>query len=333
MRIGIVNHTAYAAEALRRAIISHSGHEVSWVAQSGGEAVAHCLKDKPDAVLMDLAMSDMNGVEATRRIMAATPCAIVMVSGNIARDTAMIFDAMGAGALDAVTLPAFERGNGFDGAKALVQKLDKIARLVEPPSARPGSPASIRKDSKLVAIGASAGGPAALVTILEALPTDYAASVVIVQHVDPFFAGGLASWLHQHSPLPVRLAEEGDRLHAGRVYVAAREEHLILTSPNRLGYTRTPPETSYRPSVDVFFKSVDHYWQGDVVAVLLTGMGRDGAEGLRLLRGSGYHTIAQDKSSSAVYGMPKAAADLGAATEILALDNIGPRLANIFSQT
>jgi two-component system response regulator WspF len=115
--------------------------------------------------------------------------------------------------------------------------------------------------------------------------------------------------------------------------VAAREEHLILTSPNRLGYTRAPAETSYRPSVDVFFKSVDHFWQGEVVAVLLTGMGRDGAEGLRLLRGSGYHTIAQDRFSSAVYGMPKAAADLGAATEILALDKIGPRLANIFSQT
>ena len=331
MRIGIVNHTAYAAEALRRAIISHSGHEVSWVAQSGADAVAQCLKDKPDAVLMDLAMSDMNGVEATRRIMAASPCAIVVVSSNMVRDTAIIFDAMGAGALDAVTLPVLEHGNGFEGAKALVQKLDKIARLVDPPSARPSL--LPRKDSKLVAIGASAGGPAALATILEALPRDYAASVVIVQHVDPFFAGGLASWLHQHSPLPVRLAEEGDRLHAGRVYVAAREEHLILTSPNRLGYTRTPSETSYRPSVDVFFKSVDHYWQGDVVAVLLTGMGRDGAEGLRLLRGSGYHTIAQDKSTSAVYGMPKAAADLGAATEILALDNIGPRLANIFSQS
>jgi two-component system response regulator WspF len=256
-----------------------------------------------------------------------------MVSGNLARDTALIFDAMGVGALDAVTMPAFERGNGSEGARALVQKLDKIARLVAPPDIRISSTAGARKDSRLLAIGASAGGPAALATILEALPPDYAASVVIVQHVDPHFAGGLADWLHQHSPLPVRLAEEGDRLHAGRVFVAAREEHLILTSPNRLGYTRAPAETSYRPSVDVFFKSVDHYWQGEVVAVLLTGMGRDGAEGLRLLRGSGYHTIAQDRFSSAVYGMPKAAADLGAATEILALDKIGPRLANIFSQT
>ncbi len=166
---------------------------------------------------------------------------------------------------------------------------------------------------RLVVLGASAGGPAALASVLSSLPRDFNAAVVIVQHVDPQFSAGLASWLNHHSALPVRLAEEGDRPQIGEVLVAAREEHLVFTSSTRLGYTRVPVELSYRPSVDVFLKSVDHFWKGDVAAVLLTGMGRDGAEGLHVLRASGHHTIAQDRATSAVFGMPKAAADLKAA--------------------
>jgi len=265
--------------------------------------------------------------------MATAPCAIVMVSANMGEESARLFEAMGAGALDALPLPVLNGSGSAESTKAFVNRLDRIARLVSPLPTIGAHGKSGRREGRLVGIGASAGGPAALAMVLEALPNNFSAAVVVIQHVDSHFAAGLAAWLHQHCKLPVRLAQEGDRLHAGQVYVAAREEHLILTSPNRLGYTRIPAETSYRPSVDVFFKSVDHYWQGDAVAVLLTGMGRDGAEGMRLLRGSGYHTIAQDKPSSAVYGMPKAAADLGAATEILALDKIGPRLASIFANT
>jgi len=333
MRIGIVNDAVFTGEALRRAIAGHSQHEVAWVARSGSEAVFQCAKDRPDAVLMDLAMPEMDGVEATRQIMAITPCAIVMVSANLGEESARIFEAMGAGALDALPLPVLNGANSGESTKAFVSRLDRISRLVSPVSPARSHAIAGRKGGKLVAIGASAGGPAALATILESLPKNFGAAVVVVQHVDHHFATGLATWLNQHSKLPVRLAHEGDRLHPGLVYVAAREEHLILTSPNRLGYTRIPVESSYRPSVDVFFKSVDHYWQGEAVGILLTGMGRDGADGMRLLRGSGYHTIAQDKATSAVYGMPKAAADLGAATEILALDKIGPRLANIFVST
>lgn len=333
MRIGIVNDAVFTGEALRRVVVGHSQHEVAWVARSGAEAIAQCGKDRPDAVLMDLSMPEMDGVEATRRIMAATPCAIVMVSANLNEESARIFEAMGEGALDALPLPIMQGAGSDESTKAFTVRLDRIARLVHPLPTSGAHAKSARKEGRLVAIGASAGGPAALATVLGALPKNYSAAVVVIQHVDSHFAAGLATWLHQHCKLPVHLAQEGDRLHAGRVYIAAREEHLILTSANRLGYTRIPLETSYRPSVDVFFKSVDHYWQGDAVAVLLTGMGRDGAEGMRLLRGSGYDTIAQDKATSAVYGMPKAAADLGAATEILALDKIGPRLANMFPNT
>jgi len=238
---------------------------------------------------------------------------------------------MGAGALDAVNAPVVNATGGFDGTKPLLQKLDQVSKIVGRGDANGSTPSAARTDrGRLVVLGASAGGPAALASVLSALPKDFNAAVVIVQHVDPQFAAGLANWLNHHSPLPVRLAEEGDRPQPGAVLVAAREEHLVFTSPTRLGYTRVPAEYSYRPSVDVFLKSVDHFWKGEVIAVLLTGMGRDGAEGLRILRESGHRTIAQDKQTSAVFGMPKAAADLKAAGEILALDKIGPRLANMF---
>lgn len=331
MRIGIVNDSAFAAEALRRAIAGSSDHEVAWMARSGPEAIERCARELPDAILMDLIMPEMDGVEATRRIMATTPCAILVVSGNVGDNTAQIFEALGAGALDAVNAPVFQGSGGVEGTRTLIQKLDKVSRLVQRPSKR-GSPDLAKRHAAtgLVAIGASAGGPAALATVLQSLPHDFPAPVIVIQHVDSQFTAGLADWLNQHCHLPVGLAQEGDRPHAGQVLIAAREEHLIMTGANRLGYTRNPTETSYRPSVDVFFKSVNQFWPGDAVGVLLTGMGRDGAQGLRMLRESGHHTIAQNRQTSAVYGMPKAAAELDAASEILALDKIGPRLANLF---
>lgn len=332
MRIAIVNDSALAAEALRRTITSGSQHEIIWTARSGQEALESCVKARPDLILLDLIMPGMDGIETTRRIMATTPCAIVVVSGNINDEPGQVFEAMGAGALDAVNAPVLNSSGGFDGARPLLQKLEQISKLIVRPEASGVLPPVNRTArERLVVLGASAGGPAALASILTALPKNFHASVIIIQHVDPQFSSGLASWLNHHSHLPVRLAEEGDRPEPGVVLLAAREEHLVFTGPTRLGYTRIPVEYSYRPSVDVFLKSVDHFWKGEVVAVLLTGMGRDGAEGLRVLRESGHRTIAQDRQTSAVYGMPKAAADLKAATEILALDKIGPRLTNIFA--
>jgi two-component system, chemotaxis family, response regulator WspF len=330
MRVGIVNNSASVAEAMRRAIAGHSHHEVAWIAHAGAEAIDRCAQDLPDALLMDLALPDMDGVETTRRIMMVKPCAIVVICADVEENAAQVFEALGAGALDAMSSPTLEGHRSSEGVRTLLQKLDKISRLVSRVNSDVRSSQNRKMSAGLVAIGASAGGPAALASILHALPRDFSAPVIVIQHVDPHFAAGLASWLNEQCHLPVRLAQEGDHPQAGQVLVAAREEHLVFTSPNRLGYTRMPVEISYRPSVDVFLKSVKTYWRGQVVAVLLTGMGRDGAEGLRLLREAGHHTIAQNRQTSAVYGMPKAAVDLNAASEILALDKIGPRLAKFF---
>src|SRR5207253_2237143 len=144
------------------------------------------------------------------------------------------------------------------------------------------------------------GGPAALAKVLSALPKQLPAAVVVVQHVDAQFAGSMADWIGGYSALPVRIAREGDRPELGAVLLAATNDHLALVSEDRLGYTAHPREYVYRPSVDVFFQSVTRYWSGEVVGVLLTGMGRDGAVGLKALRNQGRHTIAQDQATSAV---------------------------------
>ena len=179
----------------------------------------------------------------------------------------------------------------------------------------------------LVAIGASAGGPAAVATVLGGLPKDFSAPIVVIQHVDERFARHIAQWLSESCTVQVRVAEEGDRPVAGTALLAGTNSHLILTGPERLGYSNLPIHALHRPSVDAFFNSICEHWRGEAIGVLLTGMGRDGAEGLKALREKGHHTIAQDQASSAVYGMPKEAARINAAVEILAIERIAPRLA------
>lgn len=332
MRIAIVNDLLLAVEAMRRVLISGAGHELAWVAGDGAEAVALCAQDRPDLILMDLLMPRMDGVEATRRIMASTPCPILVVTASVNRTSAKVFEALGAGALDAVNTPVLEPGGFHAGGQALRSKVDTLRRLL---GAGPGPrrlpqpedhPPQYPRDHHLVVLGASAGGPAALATVLGALPHDFPAAVVIVQHVDAQFAPGLAEWLGAQTALAVRLANDGERPQPGTALLASGAEHLVLQASRRLAYSHSPADLPYRPSVDVLFRSVDQHWTGTVTGVVLTGMGRDGAEGLRLLRSSGHLTIAQDELTSAVYGMPKAAAQLDAACEILAVERIGPRL-------
>jgi two-component system response regulator WspF len=345
MRIAIVNDVMMAVEAVRRVVIGSSGHQLAWVALDGEDAVARCAADTPDLILMDLIMPKLGGVEATRRIMASTPCAIVIVTANVDDNSSKVFEAMGAGALDAVNTPVLESPDtttypdGANGAAALLAKIETIRKLIgaappNRPSPSPNHSVEHQDGSSgpLVVIGASAGGPAAVAKVLSQLPADFSAPIVVVQHVDSQFSRGLADWLDCQTPLQVRLADEADRPAPGVVLLAANDNHLVFESPTRLSYTRYPLESSYRPSVDVFFKSVATFWRGDVIGLILTGMGRDGAEGLRALHEKGHHTIAQDRATSAVYGMPKAAAELQAAAEILPLEQIGPRIASLLTQ-
>lgn len=327
MRIAIVNDMKMAVEALRRALVSSPGYEVAWIAENGADAVKRCAEDVPDLILMDLIMPGMNGVEATRQIMANSPCAILIVTASVSQNVSLVFQAMGAGAVDAVSTPISGGGEGTHGDEELLQKIKMIGRLLNansrsayskhPETTRVGIP-----DSWLLAIGSSTGGPAALAKIISKLPADFQAAVIIVQHVDENFAPGMAEWLGQQCAMPVRLAMEGDRIESGRVLIAGTNNHLYIKGDRTLGYKVEPAANPYRPSVDVFFESMLTNWSGRSIGVLLTGMGRDGAEGLLKLKSNGVFTIAQNAETCAVYGMPKAAAELNAAVKILPIDNI-----------
>jgi two-component system response regulator WspF len=333
MRIGIVNDMPLAVEALRRVLARAPEHQLAWVANTGAQGVARCREDTPELVLMDLLMPDMDGVEATRLIMAHSPCAILIVTSDVDRNVARVFEAMGHGALDVVATPTLSEAQLTD-ASALLRKIHNLGLLLGQESLRPTvAPVAregARRTSRLVAVGASAGGPAALVEVLKQLPHGFPGAVVLVQHVDQAFAAGMAQWLASESRLPVRLARAGDVPQPGTVLLAGRNDHLVVQGTGELAYCAEPSGHIYRPSIDVFFDSVVAHWKGDAIGVLLTGMGRDGAQGLLNMRQRGFMTICQDQASSAVYGMPKAAAALGAAVEILPLALIGSRLTALF---
>ncbi|HLH53129.1 MAG TPA: chemotaxis response regulator protein-glutamate methylesterase [Verrucomicrobiae bacterium] len=330
MRIAIVNDSLMAAEAMRRIILDAAEHQIAWTASDGAEAVHHCLLDTPDLVLMDLIMPGTNGVQATRQIMARCPCAILIVTANVTDNCSAVFEAMGAGALDAVNTPVLQWPGSCKGDSDLLAKIETIRKLIGVGSMAPRrnrpQPHAALPEGRLIAIGASAGGPAALARILDYLPQNFRSPVVIVQHVDAQFAPALASWLDNQTPLRVRLAQEGDVPGPGTILLARGDQHLVCAAQGRLAYSEQPSDSSYRPSVDVFLQSVHRNWPGEIIGVLLTGMGRDGAQGLLELRRNGHHTIAQNQASCAVYGMPKAAAELRAAVEILSLDQIALRL-------
>ncbi|MBU4211535.1 MAG: chemotaxis response regulator protein-glutamate methylesterase [Verrucomicrobia bacterium] len=328
MKIAIVNDLMMAVEALRRVVCSCPDYTIAWVARDGAEAVQKCAVDRPDMILMDLIMPVMNGAEATRHIMRDSPCPILVVTATVDGNISLVFEAMGYGALDAVNTPVLGTDGKLTGAQALLRKIEIIGHLISRPA--PMSPAAmefgalptVKGRLPLIVLGASTGGPAALADILSRLPAVVNAAVVVIQHVDKEFAPDLALWLGTRCPLNVKVATLGCRPETGVVWLAGTNDHMVLTEHGTLEYQVEPVECFYRPSADVFFKSVAAHWSPPGVAVLLTGMGRDGGEGLLALRRCGWRTLAQDKATSIVYGMPRAGAELGAAEKILPLSAI-----------
>ena len=331
MRIAIVNDMRMAVEALRRVVTSVNTYEVAWIAEDGEQAVRLCAADVPDVILMDLNMPRMDGAEASRHIMRDSPCAILVVTATVEGNSSKVFEAMGWGALDAVNTPVLGMSGEPAGASALLGKLSMLGKLLGKSRQRPGpivptvsAPGPVPGPGfPLVAIGASTGGPAAVARVLSGLPGDMKAAITVVQHIDEYFAPGLASWLASHVGRDVRVIKPRDALVPSCVQIASTNDHLILNADLTFDYVKEPADYPYRPSVDVFFRTVAKSWPGAAVGVLLTGMGADGAQGLLAMRKNGWHTVAQNQESSVVYGMPKAAAQIDAASEVLPLDQIG----------
>lgn len=333
MRIAIVNDMRLACEALRRAIVADRRHQVAWTATGGAEAIAAAARDRPDLILMDMIMPVIDGVEATRQIMLKSPCPILVVTSTVSGNISKVFEALGCGALDAVETPSIGPQGELLGSSPLLEKIARIAHLHDrPPVAlNSGVTASARvTDARsgvpLVLFGASTGGPRVLAEILNQLPRDLPAAVAIAQHIDAGYVPGLAKWFADQTARPVEVAVSGSEPRSGHIYLAASDQHLAIRADRRFHYVNEPSGSWYHPSVDVLFSTAALYWSSPGIAALLTGMGRDGASGLADLQRAGWTTIAQDQATSVVWGMPKAACDLGAAQFVLPSSQIAAQV-------
>lgn len=306
-------------------------------ATNGADAVAMTAALRPDLVIMDIIMPVMGGLEATEAIMARCPTPILILSATLdEKDVNLVFTAIKKGALDVMGKPTSVTQENREFIERLVEKIRLLSRIkvihhINRPQARKCMPVRIEAGNRsILAIGASTGGPKAVMSIVRTLPPDFNAAIFVVQHISSGFARGFSQWLDLECALPVRLAESGDVPKTGEILVAPNDYQMVMAGES-LQLLDTPPVNCCKPSIDVFFTSLAETKGAQTVGVLLTGMGRDGAQGLALLRESGSVTIVQDEKSCAVFGMPKAAIALNAADEILPLPEIPAAISRIFS--
>ena len=317
--------------------------EVVGQAENGQIAIELVEALRPDLVTMDIMMPVMDGLTAIQHIMAYHPTPILVVTSSSEAEVA--YRAIANGALEVMQKPDMSAGPAeWEGFARRVKVLSQV-KVITHIRGRSGGAASTQVlpvmgaaaasstcGERIVAIGASTGGPAALSKLLGGLPPDLTTGVVVVQHIAEGFVPGLVSWLNTVTILHVKEAEDGERIEAGTVYIAPTGSHTAVGHGGRLRLLDTPPVENQRPAVDVLFDSVGRHYHRGAVAALLTGMGRDGARGLKTIRDAGGRTIAQDEESCVVYGMPKAAVEMGAAEMVLPLTEIPAAIVNCLKQ-
>jgi two-component system chemotaxis response regulator CheB len=324
----IVDDSPVAREVLKDVLESDADIRVVGMAATGYEAVELTATLKPDVVTMDLVMPGMDGMKATEEIMARHPTPILFLSAFIGREGVCTrSDALAAGALDVVEKPSTMPDPRWQSeAGALVHKVKTLARVTvvthmhrarRDPERLRAAATEPRRAMRVVAIGASTGGPKVLEDVLSSLPATYPAAVVVVQHMADAFMASMVESLRRRCALPIKIAESGDRLLPGRVLIAPPSAHLGLLAGSRVLIDAGPPVRGFRPSIDVTFTALARVYGSRACGVLLTGMGADGATGLLAIRDAGGTTLVQDEASSAVFGMPRAAIDLGAAQHVL----------------
>jgi two-component system chemotaxis response regulator CheB len=322
------------ARALLGAILRDAGgFQVVGEASDGLEALELTERLAPDLVLMDVHMPALDGIAATREIMSRSPRPILIVSAATARDVDLSLNATQAGALMALPKPEGPSSPRFEEQRAELVRMARAMASVKVvrrwsqdrrPPARPPIGRTRAGTTELVAMAASTGGPPALRTILDGLPPDFPAPILIVQHIARDFAAGFAEWLGSSGRLRARLPEDGERLLAGTIYVAPDDRHLGVTRDGCIALSTAPPIGGFRPSATHLFASAGRAYGPRALAVILTGMGSDGADGLEIAHGAGTFVVAQDEASSIVFGMAQAAIARGAADRVLPLERIAP---------
>ncbi|WP_211232946.1 chemotaxis-specific protein-glutamate methyltransferase CheB [Solirubrobacter soli] len=311
------------------------GIEVVGAAKNGQEAVDMAASLRPDVILMDVHMPVLDGYEATRKIMEVAPTPIVMATASSSQsETRGGFTALEAGALILLAKPPALWEDGHDEAAAGLLRTLKLmseVKVVRRRSANgvaqhPPERFTRPREPRVIAIGASTGGPQALSAILEGLPAPLGVPVLLVQHITDGFIDGFVEWLGSRTSMRVVVAAHGQPLEPGTMYVAGGGRHMTVTREGRVQLEQGPPVNGFCPSITRLFNSVADSCGREAVGILLTGMGRDGADGLRQMRDAGALTIAQDEASSVIYGMPGEAVRLKAACEVLAPSAIAEAL-------
>jgi two-component system chemotaxis response regulator CheB len=344
IRVLVVDDSLTVRRRLCDVLGSDPEIEVVGECADGKRAIELCLALKPDAITLDMMLPVMTGLAATEYIMAHRPTPILIVSSSFNRgELFRTYEALAAGAVDVLEKPRGDEPVGQWEQRLLAQvKMVSRIKVITHPRARlrelgrAASPAHEPRPQTttgragLVALGASTGGPGAVVEILRALPPPYPLPILLVLHIGAPFGTAFADWLDAQTEHGVRCARGGERLAqaGGRVIMAPPDRHLVVQS-GRLELTDEPERHSCRPSIDVLFESVARDCGPAAVACVLTGMGCDGAAGLLAVRRAGGLTLAQDEASSVVYGMPREADAMGAACRVLSLADIASTLARL----
>jgi two-component system, chemotaxis family, protein-glutamate methylesterase/glutaminase len=338
IRVIVADDSPTARQLLVEALHSDPGIRVIAEARDGLEAIDLVTRHRPDVVLMDVHMPGANGLEATREIMVRAPTPIVIVSAATTRDDVdLSLSATQAGALIALPKPEGPESPRFRELRqqiiAMVRSMAhvKVVRRWSAgvPATGTPPPRPARRPAGLIAIAASTGGPPALRRVFGDLPADFHAPILVVQHIARDFTAGFADWLNRGAPLAVELARHGEPLRPGFVYVAPDDRHLGVGPGRTVALSATPPLGGFRPSATHLFRSAGAAFGDALAAVVLTGMGTDGAAGLSYARARGAYVVAQDRDSSVVFGMADEAIRRGLVDAVLPLDRIAGRLVEL----
>ena len=341
----LVDDSPIAITILKRMLAKSTEIQVIGTAANGNEALALIPRLKPDVICTDLHMPVMDGLEFTKEAMARHPLPILLVSVSAQENSANAFKVIEAGAIDLFLKPRASFELDYERlAPELIMKIKILSgvhvfrRYRPTPTPEVGisdirdlkSPIRLPKSTvSIIVIGASTGGPQALHIILAKLPSDFPLPIVCIQHISEGFLQGLVTWLSSQCMLKVEIAKAGAIPQPGIIYFPQEDTHLKIDNTGRFVLSTEPLFGGHRPSVTVTMRAAAEYYGDEVLGVLLTGMGNDGAEGLQAVQKAGGITIAQDEASSIVFGMPKAAIELGVAEYIVSLHEIGPLILNL----